>query len=188
MKRPLFYFLYWFSSLVFAQGDKVLAFCFFRSRTWQWRLLGPIRIASLVQDLPMGTRTGSMLILIWAQIQQGSTGPTAEPGARIQPQGCGGRKWKLGWKGFPVGKEHQHQWVDVPSQWCSWRRRMSQRSGLHKWSLVCLLPLFHCLRVGMIWSGYGSGTAPFLSCVLEIEQGFNFVGVVSKSHALFVMW
>ena len=108
---------------------------------------------------------------IWGQIQQGSTGPTEEPGAPIQPQGCGGRKWKMvGWKGFQVEKEHQHQWVDELSQWCSWRR-MSLRSGLHKLSLVCLLLLFHCLREGMISRGYGSGTITTnpLVCVLRLH-------------------
>jgi len=54
-----------------------------------------IRATGHLQDLQMVTGIGSMQTQIWGQIQQGSIGPTKELGAPIQPQQCGGTKWKM---------------------------------------------------------------------------------------------
>lgn len=126
-----------------------------RSRIWLWRLRGRAGTASHVRD-QITTTSKSMRTLTLHPIRLDSTAPTRE--LAVPPQGCGARKWRLGWKFFPVVRLHQHQWVGVLNPSFLWRK-MNPKSGLLRWSLVCWSPSFLCLKEGMISSGSASGTS-----------------------------
>lgn len=132
-----------------------------RSKTWHWRpreLTGP---ATRVQHRQF--RNGRRVTLIRILRRRSSGGLTDGQGARIRGQGragCGGRKWRRGWRGYRVGKRRRRRRVGGEWRrrwWCWWRRR-SRKSGLHRWSLVFSSPSFRFHVAVTILSAFGSGT------------------------------
>ena len=124
----------------------------FRSKTLRSKLRKRIRTASRVRDRQIRIRTRIMPTLMLRRCRRGFTAPTEEPAAWA-PRG--------GWRGFRAGKPRLRRWAGGPNLWCLWRK-MRPRNGSRRWSLVFSSHSFRCLRVGTIWSGFGSGSTLFV--------------------------